>query len=73
MSFFGTKQDAIKLSNEACHVIDGEDSTSPVRDGGSDSGGASWTHGTAKFENARDHGRPTSAQGQKGVLRTRGV
>jgi hypothetical protein len=40
MSFLGTKEDAKRYANEAVHVIDGETSTSPVRDGGSDVGGA---------------------------------
>jgi hypothetical protein len=40
MSFFGTKDDAKKWANEATHIIDGETTTSPVRDGGTDVGGA---------------------------------
>jgi hypothetical protein len=40
MSFLGTKEDAKRYANEAVHVIDGETTTSPVRDGGSDVGGA---------------------------------
>lgn len=40
MSFLGTKEDARRYANEATHVIDGETTTSPVRDGGSDVGGA---------------------------------
>lgn len=40
MSFFGNKKDAKDWANEATHVIDGETTTSPVRDGGTDVGGA---------------------------------
>ena len=40
MSFFGTKDDAKKWANEATKIIDGETTTSPIRDGGTDVGGA---------------------------------
>jgi hypothetical protein len=40
MSFFGTKEDAKNYANQATKIIDEESTTSPVRDGGSDVGGA---------------------------------
>jgi len=73
MSFLGTHDDAIKYANKAVHVIDGEDSTSPVRDGGSDTGGASWSHGVAEFDNHEQHGVPIKAQGHNGVRRSYGL
>jgi len=65
MSFFGSKEDAIKYANQATHIIDGEDSTSPIRDGSStvEAGGVSFDHGTAHFDNKEQHGRPIANQG----------
>jgi len=41
MSFHGSKEEAKRYANEATVIIDGETSTSPVRDGGTlDVGGA---------------------------------
>lgn len=40
MSYFGRIEDAKRESEHAVHVIDGETTTSPIRDGGSDVGGA---------------------------------
>jgi hypothetical protein len=71
MSFFGNQEDAIKFANKACHVIDGEDTTSPVLMGGAPTveatGGASFDYGTTQFQNVRDHGRSVDAQGHKPV------
>lgn len=40
MSYLGRIEDAVREGNHAVHVIDGETTTSPVRDGGMDVGGA---------------------------------
>jgi hypothetical protein len=40
MSYLGRIEDAKREGEHAVHVIDGESSTSPVRDGGADVGGA---------------------------------
>jgi len=40
MSFMGSHEDAKKYGEAATHIIDGESTTSPVRDGGMDVGGA---------------------------------
>jgi len=57
MSFFGNREDAKRFANEASVVIDGETSTSPVRDGGTDVGGApvatSIGGGATEFTQAR--------------------
>ena len=57
MSFLGTKEDAKRYANEATVVIDGETTTSPVRDGGGmDVGGApvaTGIGGTVEFTQAR--------------------
>lgn len=58
MSFFGNHDDAKKWARENAHMIDGEDWTSPVRDGGSmDVGGApvatSIGGGPVEFTQAR--------------------
>lgn len=52
MSFPGTKQEAIQYGRESTLVIDGETSTSPVRDGGKEAGGAPMG-GTAEFTQSR--------------------
>jgi hypothetical protein len=56
MSYFGRIEDAKREADHAVHVIDGEVSTSPIRDGGSDVGGAPVATnigGTAEFTQAR--------------------
>jgi len=57
MSFFGNKDEAKRWANEATVVIDGETSTSPIRDGGTDVGGApvatSMGGGATEFTQAR--------------------
>ena len=57
MSFFGNKDDAKRWANEATIVLDGETSTSPIRDGGTDVGGApvatSMGGGATEFTQAR--------------------
>jgi hypothetical protein len=40
MSFFGNKEEAKKWAQEADHQIDDLMTTSPVRDGGTEAGGA---------------------------------
>jgi hypothetical protein len=40
MSYLGRIEDAKREAEHAVHVIDGEATTSPVRDGGTDVGGA---------------------------------
>lgn len=52
MSFLGSKEDAKKYGNEATLVIDGETKTSPVRDGGTEAGGAP-IGGTLEFTQTR--------------------
>jgi hypothetical protein len=77
MSYFGNQEDAIKDANRATKIIDGEDATSPVRDGGAATveatGGSSFSHGTTEFQNVRDHGKPTGQQGHKPVRRMYGL
>ncbi len=65
MSFFGDKAQAIKWAQEASVVIDGEDKTSPIRDGSStvEAGGVSWDYGTPELDNHEQHGRPIKNQG----------
>lgn len=56
MSYFGTREQAKADANAATHVIDGETSTSPIRDGGSDVGGApiaTGMGGTTEFSQSR--------------------
>lgn len=56
MSFFGNHDDAKNWANKATTILDGETSTSPVRDGGSDVGGApiaTGMGGTTEFTQAR--------------------
>ena len=65
MSYLGRKEDAIREANAATKIIDGEDFTSPIRDGSSsvEAGGVSFDHGTAEFDNHEQHGRPIKNQG----------
>jgi hypothetical protein len=56
MSYFGRTEDAKREGEKATHVIDGETSTSPIRDGGTDVGGApiaTGMGGTTEFTQAR--------------------
>lgn len=57
MSYFGGIEDAKREGEHAVHVIDGESTTSPVRDGGTDVGGApvatSMGGGSTEFTQAR--------------------
>ena len=57
MSYFGRIEDAKREGEHAVHVIDGESTTSPVRDGGMDVGGApianSMGGGATEFTQAR--------------------
>ncbi len=52
MSFFGTKDEAKKWAMEADMQIDDLMTTSPVRDGGTDAGGAPMS-GESEFTNKR--------------------
>lgn len=70
MSFLGSKEDAKKYCKEASVVIDGETSTSPVRDGGSEAGGAPMG-GTTEFTQSRT--RTGIHDTQKSVRRTYGL
>jgi hypothetical protein len=74
MSYLGRIEDAIREGNHATVIIDGEDKTSPIRDGSNtvEAGGLSFDHGTAEFQNVRDHGRPVAAQGIKPTRRLYG-
>jgi hypothetical protein len=56
MSYLGRIEDAKREAEHAVHVIDGESTTSPVRDGGSDVGGAPVATnigGTTEFTQTR--------------------
>lgn len=73
MSFLGSKEDARRYANEAVHVIDGETSTSPVRDGGSDVGGAPIATGVPNAEFSQSRTRTGIQDHQKSMRRTYGL
>ena len=52
MSYLGRIEDAKREGNHATKVIDGETTTSPVRDGGTEAGGAPMG-GTTEFSQSR--------------------
>jgi phage-related tail fiber protein len=57
MSFLGSHEEAKSLGRKFAHVIDDLDGTSPIRDGGSDVGGApiatSMGGGSTEFTQSR--------------------
>jgi hypothetical protein len=52
MSYLGRREDAKREGEFATKVIDGETTTSPVRDGGTEAGGAPMG-GTTEFTQSR--------------------
>lgn len=73
MSFFGNKDEAKKWANEATHIIDGETTTSPIRDGGSDVGGAPIATSLSNAEFSQSRTRTGIQDHQKTVRRTYGL
>ena len=65
MSFFGSKEDAKKYAKEADVQLDDLATTSPVRDGGMEAGGAPMS-GKSEFSNERTR---TKQVGNMGGMR----
>jgi hypothetical protein len=65
MSFFGSKEDAKKFAKEADVQLDDLATTSPVRDGGTEAGGAPLS-GKSEFSNERTR---TKQVGNTGGMR----